>query len=164
MSRIVRRSGGEAVVGHNGVMGYGGRLSGSRWLALYVCDPWGWLTLTVTAPQSGPDLNPHGPDLQRCDSRDADNGISACHELVMCVRGGMIVPGRTWKSRSRLKETCLVTPPMRCQLASPDPARANNCSRRGRPSCSVAGRLADARSCILPTQRITLALLAGSGM
>jgi hypothetical protein len=54
-----------------------------------VCDPWGWLTLTVTAPQSGPDLNPHGPDLQRCDSRDAANGISAGQELVVCVRGGL---------------------------------------------------------------------------
>src|SRR5580704_15160857 len=92
MSRIVRRSGGEAVVGHNGVMGYGGRLSGSRWLALYVCDPWGWLTLTVTAPQSGPDLNPHGPDLRRCDSRDAANDVSAGQELVMCVRGGTRSP------------------------------------------------------------------------
>jgi hypothetical protein len=46
------------------------------------------LTLTVTAPKSGPDLNPYGPDLQRCDSRDAVNDISAGQELVMCVRGG----------------------------------------------------------------------------
>src|SRR5580700_11124323 len=64
----------------------GGLAAADGW-RFYVCDPWGWLTLTVTAPKSGPDLNPHGPDLQRCDSRDAANDISAGQELVMCVRG-----------------------------------------------------------------------------
>jgi hypothetical protein len=60
-----------------------------------VCDPWGWLTLTVTAPKSGPDLNPHGPDLQRCDSRDAGppmglSRLEACRLSAGCVSIGFM--------------------------------------------------------------------------
>src|SRR6185437_4278229 len=53
-----------------------------------MCYPWDWLTMTVAVLRSEPDSNAHGPDLQRCASRDASDNISAGQKLVLCLRGG----------------------------------------------------------------------------